>query len=53
MDDGNEVVAKLSCPNAGPPSLTTASEVATLKFRALNLLNADEYSFAKLTFVFK
>lgn len=33
MDDGNEVVAKIPCPNAGPPSLTTASEVATLKFR--------------------
>ncbi|KAJ5573480.1 uncharacterized protein N7459_007907, partial [Penicillium hispanicum] len=32
MDDGNEVVAKIPCPNAGPPSLTTASEVATLKF---------------------
>lgn len=33
MDDGNEVIAKIPCPNAGPPSLTTASEVATLKFR--------------------
>ncbi|RDW64359.1 uncharacterized protein DSM5745_09770 [Aspergillus mulundensis] len=32
MDDGNEVIAKLPCPNAGPQSLTTASEVATLKF---------------------
>ncbi|KAJ5542923.1 hypothetical protein N7535_005345 [Penicillium sp. DV-2018c] len=32
MDDGNEVIAKVPCPNAGPPSLTTASEVATLKF---------------------
>ncbi|KAE8357814.1 kinase-like domain-containing protein [Aspergillus caelatus] len=32
MDDGNEVIAKIPCPNAGPPSLTTASEVATLKF---------------------
>lgn len=33
MDDGNEVIAKIPCPNAGLPSLTTASEVATLKFR--------------------
>lgn len=33
MDDGNEVIAKIPCPNAGPPSFTTASEVATLKFR--------------------
>ncbi|KAJ0425255.1 phosphotransferase family protein [Aspergillus carlsbadensis] len=32
MDDGSEVVAKLPCPNAGPPALTTASEVATLEF---------------------
>jgi hypothetical protein len=32
MDDGNEAIAKIPCPNAGPPSLTTASEVATLKF---------------------
>ncbi|PYH99089.1 hypothetical protein BO71DRAFT_415805 [Aspergillus ellipticus CBS 707.79] len=32
MNDGNEVIAKIPCPNAGPPSLTTASEVATLKF---------------------
>ncbi|CEL11353.1 Putative Phosphotransferase family protein [Aspergillus calidoustus] len=32
MNDGNEVIAKLPCPNAGPQSLTTASEVATLKF---------------------
>ncbi|PYI22810.1 hypothetical protein BO99DRAFT_440251 [Aspergillus violaceofuscus CBS 115571] len=33
MDDGNEAVARIPCPNAGPPSMTTASEVATLKFR--------------------
>lgn len=33
MNDGNEVIAKIPCPNAGTPSLTTASEVATLKFR--------------------
>lgn len=32
MDDGNEVIAKIPCPNAGPPLYTTASEVATLKF---------------------
>lgn len=32
MDNGNEVVAKIPCPNAGPRLLTTASEVATLKF---------------------
>ncbi|PLN83759.1 phosphotransferase family protein [Aspergillus taichungensis] len=32
MDDGNEVIAKIPCPNAGTPSLTTASEVATLMF---------------------
>ncbi|OJD23727.1 hypothetical protein ACJ73_04913 [Blastomyces percursus] len=32
MDDGSEVIAKIPCPNAGTPSLTTASEVATLTF---------------------
>ncbi|OJD14839.1 hypothetical protein AJ78_04843 [Emergomyces pasteurianus Ep9510] len=32
MDDGNKVIAKIPCPNTGPPFLTTASEVATLKF---------------------
>ncbi|KAL5335982.1 hypothetical protein BJX70DRAFT_390279 [Aspergillus crustosus] len=32
MDDGNEVIAKIPCSNAGPRFLTTASEVATLKF---------------------
>ncbi|EZG05962.1 hypothetical protein H106_04448 [Trichophyton rubrum CBS 735.88] len=32
MDDGNEVIAKIPCPNAGAPFLTTASEVATLRF---------------------
>ncbi|RHZ50892.1 hypothetical protein CDV55_101187 [Aspergillus turcosus] len=35
MDDGNGVIAKIPCPNAGPPSLTTASEVATLNFLRL------------------
>jgi hypothetical protein len=38
MDDGHEVIAKIPCPNAGPPSLTTASEVATLKFCTLLLV---------------
>lgn len=33
MNDGDEVIAKLPCPNAGAPSLRTDSEVATLKFR--------------------
>ncbi|PYH31972.1 uncharacterized protein BO87DRAFT_408569 [Aspergillus neoniger CBS 115656] len=32
MDDGNEVIAKIPCLNAGPPVLTTECEVATLKF---------------------
>ncbi|GFN14055.1 uncharacterized protein AtWU_03855 [Aspergillus tubingensis] len=32
MEDGNEVIAKIPCPNAGPPVLTTECEVATLKF---------------------
>jgi len=32
MEDGREVVAKIPCPNAGPPYYTTASEVATLEF---------------------
>ncbi|GKZ34583.1 hypothetical protein AbraIFM66950_004897 [Aspergillus brasiliensis] len=32
MNDGNELVAKIPCPNAGAPMLTTESEVATLKF---------------------
>ncbi|PYI12233.1 hypothetical protein BO78DRAFT_425469 [Aspergillus sclerotiicarbonarius CBS 121057] len=32
MNDGNEVIEKIPCPNSGTPSLTTASEVATLKF---------------------
>ncbi|GFF36307.1 hypothetical protein IFM58399_04507 [Aspergillus lentulus] len=25
MDDGNEVIVKIPCPNAGPPSLTMES----------------------------
>ncbi|KAL4758252.1 uncharacterized protein BDW70DRAFT_152607 [Aspergillus foveolatus] len=32
IDDGNEVIAKIPCANAGMAFLTTASEVATLKF---------------------
>ncbi|RAL17480.1 uncharacterized protein BO97DRAFT_447899 [Aspergillus homomorphus CBS 101889] len=32
MNDGNEVIAKIPCPNSGTPLLTTASEVATLQF---------------------
>ncbi|KAG6063446.1 hypothetical protein E4U32_001241 [Claviceps aff. humidiphila group G2b] len=32
MDNGKEVVAKVPNPNAGQPHLTTASEVATMKF---------------------
>jgi hypothetical protein len=35
MNDGREVIAKLPCPNAGPPHYTTASEVATLEFGML------------------
>ena len=38
-DDGNEVIAKILCPNAGPLSLTTASEVATLNFRMYCVLS--------------
>lgn len=32
FNDGFEVVAKLPNPNAGPRSLTTASEVATMEY---------------------
>lgn len=32
MDDGQEVIAKVSNPNAGVPDLTTASEVAMMDF---------------------
>ncbi|KAK6432430.1 hypothetical protein LTR95_011400 [Oleoguttula sp. CCFEE 5521] len=32
MDNGKEVVAKIPNPNSGQPHLTTASEVATMKF---------------------
>lgn len=30
--NGTEVIAKLPCRNAGPPKLTTASEVAVLQY---------------------
>ncbi|KAL4801341.1 hypothetical protein BDV18DRAFT_155059 [Aspergillus unguis] len=32
IDDGNKVIAKIPCPNAGTPLLIIVSEVATLKF---------------------
>ncbi|KZF25507.1 kinase-like protein [Xylona heveae TC161] len=32
MEDGQKVIAKIPHPNAGPPMLTTASEVATMEF---------------------
>lgn len=32
MNDGNMVIARIPNPNAGPPGLTTASEVATMDF---------------------
>jgi hypothetical protein len=32
-DNGNRIVARLPCKPAGPPSLTTASEVATIRYR--------------------
>ncbi|KAH6633274.1 kinase-like domain-containing protein [Boeremia exigua] len=32
MDDGQKAVARIPHPNAGPRSLTTASEVATMEF---------------------
>ena len=31
-EDGQKVIAKIPHPNAGPPMLTTASEVATMEF---------------------
>ena len=36
--DGQKVIAKIPHPNAGPPVLTTASEVATMEF-ARTVLN--------------
>lgn len=32
MDDNFVVIARISHPNAGPPTITTASEVATMDF---------------------
>lgn len=42
MDDGDEVVAKLPNPNAGPPFYTLASEVATRHFVS-ELLSSTTY----------
>lgn len=39
MDDKREVIAKLSCSNAGPPHYMTASEVATLEFSMVPVLH--------------
>lgn len=33
LDNGKRLVARLPFPNAGPPTLTTGSEVATMKYR--------------------
>ncbi|CAN9473666.1 unnamed protein product [Alternaria alternata] len=38
MDDGQKIIAKVPHPNAGPPKLTTASEVAIMEF-ARTILN--------------
>ncbi|CAN9468956.1 unnamed protein product [Alternaria alternata] len=38
IDDGQMIIAKVPHPNAGPPKLTTASEVATMEF-ARTILN--------------
>jgi hypothetical protein len=32
MEDGQKAIAKIPHPNAGPPVLTTSSEVATMEF---------------------
>jgi len=32
MDNGSVAIARIPCPNAGPPFKTTASEVATMDF---------------------
>lgn len=31
-EDGTELIVKIPCPNAGPASSTTASEVAVMKY---------------------
>lgn len=43
MDNGREVVAKVSNPNAGIPHFTSASEVATMDFVSciLNAISAE------------
>ncbi|KAH9205444.1 kinase-like domain-containing protein [Leptodontidium sp. 2 PMI_412] len=38
MDNGSVAIARIPCPNAGPPFKTTASEVATMDF-ARTILN--------------
>jgi hypothetical protein len=37
-EDGTEVIAKIPCLNAGPASVTTASEVAVMKYGKYYLL---------------
>ncbi len=37
MDNGAQTVAKISCPNAGRPHFTTASEVATMDFVGITI----------------
>jgi hypothetical protein len=41
MDDGDEVVAKLPNPNAGPPFYTLSSEVATRHFVSDGAIDAS------------
>lgn len=41
MGNGSEVIAKIPCPNAGPASYMTSSEVATLVFRMFSLRVTD------------
>jgi hypothetical protein len=49
--DGSEIIARIPFPIAGPPKYTTASEVATLKYRKfpnvhpLMLCNFNETTF--------
>ncbi|KAB2098839.1 hypothetical protein AG0111_0g12958 [Alternaria gaisen] len=45
MDDGQKVIAKVPHPNAGPPKLTTASEVAIMDF-VLTVLNIPSHEFS-------
>lgn len=41
MDDGDEVVAKLPNPNAGPPFYTLSSKVATRHFVSDGVIDAS------------